>query len=312
MKIWIGVTDGEWFEFLRERSPDEVNFWQPSSSRAFRVLAPGEPFLFKLHSPRNYIAGGGFFVRHSALPCSLAWAAFGEKNGVQDLASFHRRIYKYRRSRNLDSDPKIGCSILAEPFFWPEDQWISVPENWAPNIVQGKSYDTSEQIGAGLWQEVLSGLTPQRNKEEIRDEWPRYGSEYLNRARLGQGAFRVLVTEAYGKRCAITGERTLPVLEASHIQPFASHGPNRVTNGMLLRSDLHILFDRGYVTVMPNRRIEVSPRIREEFENGREYYSYHGKALSVIPGNIEEQPGQEFLRWHNDHVYERFDVEPGA
>ena len=53
MKIWIGVTDGDWFEFLRERTPDEVNFWQPSASCRFKVLKPGEPFLFKLHSPRN-------------------------------------------------------------------------------------------------------------------------------------------------------------------------------------------------------------------------------------------------------------------
>ena len=62
VKIWIGITDGDWFEFLRARRPDEVNFWQPSGARQFRVLQPGEPLLFKLHSPRNYIVGGGFFI----------------------------------------------------------------------------------------------------------------------------------------------------------------------------------------------------------------------------------------------------------
>jgi putative restriction endonuclease len=121
---------------------------------------------------------------------------------------------------------------------------------------------------------------------------------------LGQGAFRVLVTEAYGKRCAITGERTLPVLEAAHIQPFASEGPNRVSNGLLLRSDLHILFDQGYLTVTPDLRVLVSKRIKEKFENGREYYAYAEKALTVLQPRAPERPAAEYLRWHNEHRFE--------
>lgn len=305
MKIWVGVTDGDWFEFLRERAPDEVNFWQPSASRQFKALDPGEPFLFKLHSPRNYIVGGAFFVRYTVLSCSLAWSAFGEKNGVADIGQFLARIGKYRRSAP-EADPSIGCSILTEPFFWPEESWIDVPRDWAPNIVQGKTYDSAQLAGASLWRQVLERLAPDVPSTEIKehDQPSRYGTEYLARARLGQGAFRILVTEAYEKRCAITGERTLPVLEAAHIQPFSAEGPNRVSNGLLLRSDLHILFDRGYVTVTPDLRVNVSNRIREEFENGRDYYIHHGKPLIVVPGRAAERPSAEFLRWHNEHRYE--------
>lgn len=64
---------------------------------------------------------------------------------------------------------------------------------------------------------------------------PRYGELFLTRARLGQGAFQVLVGEAYQRRCAITGESTLPVLEAAHIRSYADGGPHRISNGMLLR-----------------------------------------------------------------------------
>jgi hypothetical protein len=46
MKIWVGVTDKNWYEHLIRLAPEEVNFWQPSGSRTFRVLQPGEPFLF--------------------------------------------------------------------------------------------------------------------------------------------------------------------------------------------------------------------------------------------------------------------------
>jgi putative restriction endonuclease len=54
-RLFVGVTDNDWFRFLRARHPDEVNFWQPSGSSTFQALEPGQPFLFKLHSPLNFI-----------------------------------------------------------------------------------------------------------------------------------------------------------------------------------------------------------------------------------------------------------------
>ena len=73
----IAVTDGDWFEMLR-RQPDlnEVHFWAPSAAN-FRAFQAGELFLFKLHARRNVIVGGGIFAYANALPCSLAWEAFG-------------------------------------------------------------------------------------------------------------------------------------------------------------------------------------------------------------------------------------------
>jgi putative restriction endonuclease len=107
------------------------------------------------------------------------------------------------------------------------------------------------------------------------------------------------VTDAYSRRCAITGERTLPALEAGHIKPYAKSGPHDVRNGLLLRSDLHNLFDQGYMTVTLDFKVEVSRRIREEFENGRDYYALHGKPLTVLPASDHSRPAREFLEWHN-------------
>jgi len=112
-----------------------------------------------------------------------------------------------------------------------------------------------------------------------------------------------LVTEAYGRRCAVTAERTLPVLQAAHIQPYAEEGPHLISNGLLLRSDLHTLFDRGYLTISEELRVEVSKRIKEEYENGRDYYKYHGERVAVLPRSEHERPSSEFLRWHNDKVF---------
>ena len=78
--------------------------------------------------------------------------------------------------------------------------------------------------------------------------------------------FRALITDAYSYRCAITREQTLPVLQAAHIRPYADGGSHELSNGLLLRSDLHTLFDQHYITIEPNKRtLIVSRRIREQF-----------------------------------------------
>ena len=117
MKFWVGITDDEWYEFLSLKHPDELNFWQPTSATSFRAIPAGAPFLFKLHSPQNYIAGGGFFVRHSILPLALAWEAFEEKNGAPDFETLLRLIQKHRAKKDTAINPnlEIGCIILNNP-----------------------------------------------------------------------------------------------------------------------------------------------------------------------------------------------------
>ena len=309
MKLWVGVTDNQWFKYLAELRPDEVNFWRPGGG-SFQALKRWDPFLFKLHSPYDYIVGGGFFVRYSAFPLSVAWEVFGQKNGAPDFETFYDQIRRYREPRGtIQPDPNIGCIVLTEPFFFGEADWIPVPEDWHPSIVQGKTYDTEEPSGAALWDKVKIVLEGHRfenaevQEPEIIRERPRYGAEYVIRPRLGQGAFRVDVIEAYSRRCAITGERTLPVLQASHLKPVSESGPHSVDNGLLLRADFHILFDRGYITVSKDYRIEASRRIKDEFENGDEYYGFHGKQLAVLPANAIERPSTEFIQWHNERVF---------
>jgi putative restriction endonuclease len=96
----------------------------------------------------------------------------------------------------------------------------------------------------------------------------RYGEPQLVRPRLGQGTFRFAVLDAYGS-CAVTTEHSRPVLDAAHIRPYGEGGGHEVANGLLLRTDLHRLFDKGYVTVSPDHRLVVSKRLRDEWHNGR-------------------------------------------
>ena len=166
----------------------------------------------------------------------------------------------------------------------------------------GRTEDLSSGEGARIWGEIVARLRAARVAEPAISESARYGRETLVRPRLGQGAFRILVTDTYDRRCVVTSERTLPVLEAAHIRPYAQGGTHTVSNGLLFRSDLHTLFDRGYVTVTPDYRVEVSQRIREEFENGRDYYERHGRSIR-LPGSTDVHADTTLLQWHNSYVF---------
>jgi putative restriction endonuclease len=156
MDLFVGVTDGDWYELLAKTPGlDEVNFWQPGGNQQFKALSPGELFLFKLHSPDNFIVGGGVFAAASLLPVSLAWESFGIKNGATTIVEMRARIEKYRRQPAAPHENyRIGCIILTQPFFFPRDRWIPVPASWHPNIVQGKTYAHAEVEGRALWNAV--------------------------------------------------------------------------------------------------------------------------------------------------------------
>ncbi|MER9853751.1 MULTISPECIES: HNH endonuclease [unclassified Mesorhizobium] len=304
VKIVVAVTDGDWFQQLR-RLPDlmEVNFWSPSP-RSFRALQPGELFLFKLHAPINMIVGGGVFASSTVMPLSLAWEAFGKSNGVTSLAEMRSRILRYRKlDPNTAGPVEIGCRVLTQPFFLDESRWFPPPPSWSKNIVSFTTYGTDSSEGAALWGSVQDAMTPAVSiSTGFSEEASRFGEPTLIRPRLGQGAFRLLVTDLYDRRCAITKERTLPALEAAHIRPYADGGEHSPNNGILMRRDIHSLFDQGYVTITPDNRFAVSRRIREEFENGRHYYELDGSSVAV-PSTASQQPDRNALAWHNTSRY---------
>src|SRR5688572_16028372 len=106
MKFYVGVTDSDWYKQLSNKGYDEVNFWQPGGRSAFKILNPGDPFLFKLRGPNNPIGGMGFFYHHTNIHYQLAWDSFEEKNGVNSIEEFKKRIVNYRNSSNqLDINP---------------------------------------------------------------------------------------------------------------------------------------------------------------------------------------------------------------
>ena len=306
MKGFVAVTDGDWFRFLAAQDQlDEVNFWRPGGETGFQALGLGEPLLFKLHYPDNFVVGGGFFVHFTRLPMSLAWEAFGVQNGARSFAEMRARIEHYRKIPAGREDYQIGCILLEEPFFLPRERWISAPVDFHQATQVGKIYDLATGVGHDLWQQVVGERALARHaaaERPVAVPGPVYGLAQPVRIRLGQGAFRIMITDAYGRRCSVTGEKALPALQAAHIRPLSEGGEHRLDNGLLLRADVHALFDRGYISVAPDYRVLVSPKLKDDFDNGEPYYRFNGSTITV-PDRGELRPRRELLEWHSDIVF---------
>jgi putative restriction endonuclease len=308
MRGTVAVTDYGWYLHLRSHPElEEVNFWKPSAARTFSAPA-FSPFFFKLKAPHNAICGFGYFARYSSLPAWLAWETFGDGNGVGSLAELRERIATIRERIRFAGSPhaEIGCVLIAQPVFFDEADWVRQPTDWKARTVQDKGYDLTVGEGARIWGECLERSHARRPPiaagAVLEPTSPRFGEPTVIRPRLGQGIFRIAVTEAYDRTCAVTREHSLPALEAAHIRAYAEEGPHEVRNGLLLRADFHRLFDQGYVTVTEENRLVVSSRLKEEFDNGHSYYPFHGKELR-LPADAILRPYPEFLAWHRETMY---------
>ncbi len=302
MDGFVAVTDpGWWGQLSREPGPKDANSWRPSA-RAFR-LAVGTPFFFKLKAPHNDIAGFGYFAGFSVLPDWLAWETFGIANGVTSLAALRSRLSRIQSGARIHADPggRIGCCLIAEATFFPKAEWVAPPSDWSPRTQTGARLDLAAAEGRRIWRECTERATA-TSVVAVREDAPRYGAPVLHTPRLGQSIFRVRVLDAYGRACAVTTEHSLPVLDAAHIKPYAEGGAHTVRNGLVLRSDLHRLFDRGYITVDEEDRLVVGRRLKDEFENGRTYYALEGRRL-VLPADAALRPDHSALAWHRNEAF---------
>ncbi len=322
---FVMATDRRWFDLLSrlagpDASIDNVNFWRPSAQQRFHAVDRGGLVFFRLKSPVNRIVGFGRFVTDLHERISVAWSLFGEKNGYPDVERFTGAILDYRRDAGMSDAQALAlpltCLVLVDAVFLPQDRWLpwGDDEEWQRNVVVGKGYDLDRAPGYAL-KALHDAWWAGRHGHAIEEEAAEYAGATFTplatdererttipvAARHGQGAFKAALLNAYGA-CAVTGEHARPVLDAAHIQPYLGPRSNHPQNGLLLRTDLHRLFDDGYVTVTPDHHLEVSRRLREEFDNGRAYYDLQGRTL-ILPGDPALRPSAAALEWHNEHVF---------
>ena len=322
MTLFVANTDADWARHLstlaaRPDGLDEANFWRPSGRVGFKALSFGEPLVFKLKKAHGHaIVGFGLFAAFRRLTIREAWTAFGEANGAATEAEVLARVGRYVQSRGepLTRAHRIGCILLAAPVFFPRDMWVAGPSDWSDNTVQGKGYDSTAREGRRIWRECLDRAALLNQAADLRrptvahdivhpatltptDPPERYGTPQVVRPRLGQSTFRYAIEQAYG-RCAVTGEHSLPALDAAHITPYSDGGNHALDNGLLLRADVHRLFDAGYVTVTPDYAFRVSRRLREDYDNGKVYYQHDGDTIWT-PAAPYPKPDPGRLEWHS-------------
>jgi hypothetical protein len=111
--------------------------------------------------------------------------------------------------------------------------------------------------------------------------------------RKGQSKFRSTLLRAYNHRCAVTGCEIEALLEAAHIVPYQGADTNVVSNGLLLRADIHTLFDLGLCWVDPTKLVV---KLAERLE-GSEYEALRDQPIS-LPDDVFDRPSADALRWH--------------
>jgi hypothetical protein len=147
-----------------------------------------------------------------------------------------------------------------------------------------------EFLGVEEGNSETGGVT--RGLEETRRKVLREIAE-----RQGQGESRASLLVAYGERCAVTGTSCAQVLDAAHIVPYAEMGENSVANGLLLRSDIHVLFDLNLLAIDAAYKLVVSPHLSAHSD----YSSLNGSAIR-LPAKKRDWPEQAHLQGHRERL----------
>jgi hypothetical protein len=150
-----------------------------------------------------------------------------------------------------------------------------------------------EQDATAARAKVLSVSEPQAPEGELSDQDLREFALSLVAKRRGQAGFRNALIGAYGARCCITGCDVLAGLEAAHISPYRGDHSNGVHNGLLLRADIHSLFDQGFLAIDGEYRVLLEPKIGRS----EHYGTLHGSFIA-LPENEGQRPSLEALTAH--------------
>jgi WD40 repeat protein len=121
--------------------------------------------------------------------------------------------------------------------------------------------------------------------------------------RRGQVKFRKKLLSAYNYHCCITGCDVEAALQAAHIVPYRGTHTNHVTNGLLLRADIHTLFDLYLLSINPDTlTVEVAPQL------DKTQYDQFNNKLMYEPTSKSDRPSSEGLRWHYEEFKSKIDA----
>jgi uncharacterized protein YjbI with pentapeptide repeats len=192
-------------------------------------------------------------------------------------------------SQNLTDPESIPTQISTEQSVSSLSQSNIEQENHEPIYQQEAKFDSEEvrKLVEEEKQQEIEGLYIAKSEEETRKK-----ITVSILARQGQPKFRQALLDAYNSRCAITGCDAEQALEAAHIIPYSKQEDSHPSNGLLLRADIHTLFDLNLIAIDPETlTIHLAPSLRET-----SYKELHGKELRQ-PKDPADSPKLEALQW---------------
>lgn len=286
----IACTDKDWFDCLRATPRiGIVNFWTPTPWN-IKKLSPGQHFYFMLKAPIRKIGGYGEFQSYENMTIEAAWNRFGPANGVASRDELLSKITRFKKGHNGD----IGCILLSKSIFFDDSGFIDPSQaniEFPRNVVTWKSFPGDKV--------ALFPNPPQGPPFRLVGVEPADYAFGKRKARPGQGRFRRRLLEAYEGACCVTNETTSEVLEAAHIEPYVNEESDHVQNGILLRADLHDLFDAGLLTIDTGFRVVLSKHLSSPY-----YVKLQGQVVR-LPSDPNCRPSPVAFDLHNRQIYRK-------
>ena len=278
----IAITDRTWYDYQRSHGfIDEVNFWTPSKNGPNQI-SPGDYFVFKLKGEGDLIGGFGTFVEYKFQSLEDTWTEFGRKNGCDNKVDFLNTLRSFDSNNGTD----CGCVVLKDVVYF-EDPVNRVSVGIKAKPAQLYAY---ERIAPFPFDDYLVStgnfsLVPTNAKEKTTQSVTE---------RKGQGAFHAAVSRAYNGQCCVTGETTPELLQAAHIQDYINKDSNHIQNGLLLRIDIHKLFDSGMLLIDNHYKVHISSQVKSAA-----YTQYDNQSIS-LPAKQSERPSLAALKFKED------------
>lgn len=309
----VGVTY-PWYQAIKAHyivsGSRSVNCWTSlaeSSNFKGPVPDPGSLVLFIVkRNGQEFICGGGFFCVSRTLEPSKAWDLFGVNNGADSYQDFLFQLKEggWNDGEKMISNELNGCFALSRHEAYP------IPKQLDVNVETGSTicYSLDSPQGRFLALVAMHRRSPHLRPGTFNNEWP---GIYLMAAEKHASDYSIVfftrMLRAYDFRCAITGDRTQPLLDVAHIRTFYDERFTRPGNGIVMRTDIHRLFSQGYITCEYSSDNEVIVIVSKDLvvQGGREYMKYDGVKL-LMPDDKAMWPNRDYLVWHHERRFENW------
>ena len=319
MISYIINTDPNWISYLLDNGIKNPVFWLKRNNSPHRAaLVEGHPIFFRITGTNPPVIKGFGYVKHT-LPIRLqqAFLTYGDRLGYSTIGNMVETSSAWTSGVELETGTEVFCievvkfQVIQDIRTDTELRELGIDFDHR-HVVTGKGLDDSQTerllalanqksiYKTNLLEKFFSeNVNPYRTEEftpqDIQDAREKIAR--LVSKRRGQPEFRRMLLSAYNSQCAISLCDATPALEAAHIIPYRGPETNHISNGLLLRADIHTLFDLGFIVVDTTRMaIEIHPDLRAS-----SYHTLSGSPLH-LPDREELWPSKEALNWHRQEA----------